>query len=140
MAESNKSSNSQQPSNKLTEEQKAAAAKAEEQAKAKAEAEKKLQARIKAAQTRTEIVEPATETTKAKTKEVKSDLLPDVKERGHYHVQIDKPNFDKKTGKKLSKEKTQIFSTGEWKAFEQHAESLGWTVTVLWDPTKYNNQ
>jgi seryl-tRNA synthetase len=139
MAES-KTNSSQKQFNELTEEQKAAAEKAKADAAAKAEAEKKLQARIKAAQTRTEILETDAKGKPTKTKDVQSKLLPDVKERGHYHVEIDKPNYDKKTGKKLSKARNQIFSTGEWSAFKQHAEQLGWVVTILWDPTKYNNQ
>lgn len=105
--------------NKKTPEQLAQeqAAKEAEDAKKKAEADEK--ARIKAAQS--------------------GSYLPAEKERGIYHVQMDKPLFSKKDGKKLSKAFIQKFTIPEWNHFVKNSKGLGFETKVMWDPTKYSN-
>ena len=67
-----------------------------------------------------------------------STLLPEGKERGFFHVKLEKTLFDKDTGKKLSKPYVQIFRPKDWLNFQANAKALGFTtVEVKWDPEKY---
>lgn len=64
--------------------------------------------------------------------------LPKDNERNIFHVKMDKPAFDPKTGKKLSKEFIQKFTTAEWNQFEKNCAGLGYTMEILWNPTLFN--
>lgn len=63
--------------------------------------------------------------------------LADESERHLYHVKVDKPVFSSKDGKKLSKAYIQKFSIGDFKNFKRHALSLGFTISVVWNPEAY---
>ena len=60
--------------------------------------------------------------------------LPKESERGIYHVKLDKPAFDPKSGKKLSKEFIQKFTLAEWNQFNKNSQGLGYTVEIMWNP------
>lgn len=67
---------------------------------------------------------------------------PDEKEKKYYHVQLEKPYFDKKTGARLSKPYVQKMTAQDYKRLvgkkgdkdKSNAEMLGYSVTVLWNP------
>ena len=101
---------------------------AEEQKKK--DAEKAELKAIEAAQTRIE-------KDGKKETSVRSNLLPKESERHLFHVELDTPAFDPKTGKKLSKEKVQIFNPNEFSNFEKNAVHLGLTMKILWNPKNY---
>ena len=52
--------------------------------------------------------------------------LPKESERGIFHVKLDKPAFDPKSGKKLSKEYIQKFTVAEWNSFVKNSSGLGY--------------
>ena len=64
--------------------------------------------------------------------------LPEVKERGIVHVKLDKPAFDPKSGKRLSKEYIQKFTVAEWNSFQKNSSGLGYTTDIMWNPEVYN--
>lgn len=72
----------------------------------------------------------------------KPSYTPQQGEKHLYHVQLEKPFFDSKTGKRLSSPVVQKFTEAEYKALtgkrndkdKSNAEMLGYTVTVLWNP------
>jgi len=84
----------------------------------KKSAEDKMSARIKSAQT--------------------GSYLPEPKERGIFHVKMDKPAFNPQDGKKLSKAFIQKFTVADWKHFEKNNKGLGYTVEIMWNPEAYN--
>lgn len=67
---------------------------------------------------------------------------PEANEKNLYHVELEKPFYDKRTGKKLSVPCVQKFTEAEYKALngkknekdKSNAEMLGYTVKVLWNP------
>ena len=63
-----------------------------------------------------------------------SSYVPEGKEQNLYHVKLDKPAFDPKSGKKLSKEYIQKFTIAEWNQFEKNSSGLGYTMDILWNP------
>ena len=67
------------------------------------------------------------------------DYNPEVKERGVYHVKLDKPNYDKKTGKKLSKDYVQKFTVAEWNQFIHNCAGLGFDIQILWNPEVFKS-
>jgi hypothetical protein len=64
---------------------------------------------------------------------------PKVKEVGYFHVELDKPSFNPKTGKKNSKAFPQIFEPKAFNQFAQQSSGLGYTVKVLWNPEIYQS-
>lgn len=66
--------------------------------------------------------------------EVEPSYVPQENEKALYHVLLDKPAFDPRTGKKCSKEVTQKFTEAEWNLFAKHYEGLGYTIKMLWNP------
>lgn len=75
---------------------------------------------------------------KAMTKEVYSKTVKD-KEKHLFHVKLDKPQFDKESGEKLSVAYVQIFHKAEFEQFKVSAPRLGFkTVEVLWNPETDN--
>ncbi|NQU52443.1 MAG: hypothetical protein HQ522_07875, partial [Bacteroidetes bacterium] len=64
-----------------------------------------------------------------------SNLLPKQRERHLFHVELDKSAFSPSTGKKLSQAFVQMFGVKEFS--EKELVRLGYTVKVLWNPTKY---
>lgn len=66
------------------------------------------------------------------------EYLPDESERGLFHVTLDKPAFNPKDGKKLSKAYTQKFTIAEWNQFSKNSSGLGYEQTIVWNPTIYN--
>lgn len=67
-----------------------------------------------------------------------SDFLPEDKEKHLFHVNLDKPSFSSTTGEKLSIAYVQKFTQAEWRQFSNNSRSLGYEITVLWNPIKYN--
>lgn len=65
------------------------------------------------------------------------NFTPKNEEKMFYHIELDQPNFDKKTGKKLSKAFVQIFDIPAFKSFAANQNTLGFTVQVLWNPEVY---
>lgn len=55
-------------------------------------------------------------------------------EEGQFHVKLQRPGFDQKTGKKLHKPFIQKFAKREWKNFLLHKQGL--EHEILHDPTK----
>ena len=72
----------------------------------------------------------------------KEAYTPAQGEKHLYHVELEKPFFDKRTGKRLSTPTVQKFTETEFKALtgkrnekdKSNAEMLGYTVKVLWNP------
>ena len=60
--------------------------------------------------------------------------IPKESERGIFHVKLDKPAFDSKSGKKLSKEYIQKFTVAEWNSFVKNSSGLGYTMETMWNP------
>lgn len=69
--------------------------------------------------------------------------VPKDTEKKYYHVQLEKPYYDKRTGEKKSKPFVQKLTEYGYKQLtgkrnerdKSNAEMLGYTVTVLWNPT-----
>ena len=75
----------------------------------------------------------------ARTKAAQNgSYVPKENERNIYHVKLDKPAFDPKSGKKLSKEYIQKFTTAEWNQFEKNSAGLGYTMEIMWNPEVFN--
>lgn len=72
--------------------------------------------------------------TSAKTQSKESTYVPEDKEKHLYHIKLDKPSFDPKTGKKLSKAFVQKFTVAEYRLFEKNGNTLGYEKEVLWTP------
>ena len=72
----------------------------------------------------------------ARTKLFQNGLsyVPKESEQNLYHVKLDKPAFDPKSGKKLSKEYIQKFTIAEWNQFIKNSSGLGYTMDILWNP------
>lgn len=74
--------------------------------------------------------------------ENKVSYTPDKSEKHLYHVMLERPQYNKKTGKKLSTPFIQKFTEAEYKALTEkksendksNADMLGYTVQVLWNP------
>ena len=64
-----------------------------------------------------------------------------VKEQHLYHCIIEITTFDSKSGKRISKPSLQTFGKKIYETVMKKQLSLqGYTVTVLYDPTKYLNE
>lgn len=71
-----------------------------------------------------------------------SKYNPSDKEKHLYHVELEKPLYDSKTGKKMSTPYVQKFTKAEYNQFvgkksakdKSNAEMLGYTVKVLFNP------
>ena len=120
-----KNSNNQSPLDKL-------AAEMETQAQVETQAASKPETTQEtAAQEQTEVQEQS-----------KAAYTPAQGEKHLYHVELEKPFFDKRTGKRLSTPTVQKFTETEFKALtgkrdekdKSNAEMLGYTVKVLWNP------
>lgn len=71
----------------------------------------------------------------ARTKAAQNgSYVPKEDERNIYHVKLDKPAFDPKSGKKLSKEYIQKFTVAEWNSFVKNSSGLGYTMVIMWNP------
>lgn len=70
-------------------------------------------------------------------KEINSGLLPKENERHLFHISMEKPAFDSKTGKKLSTEKIQKYTQVEFHLYKGQWKIQGWDVKVLWNPIEY---
>jgi hypothetical protein len=85
-------------------------------------------------------VKPSDNATKTDTEKNKSEFLkpkgyvPKENEKGLYHVKLDKPAFDPKTGTKISKDYIQMFTVAEWNSVEKNLKILGYTIEVIWKP------
>lgn len=74
--------------------------------------------------------------------ESKPQYIPTDNEKHLYHVQLEKPLFDKRTGKRISVPSVQKFTEKEYNALvgkksakdKSNAEMLGYTTTILWNP------
>jgi hypothetical protein len=105
-------------------EQKAAADKA---AKAKKAAEDKAVA-DKAAKLKKSNDTPVLQKTK-------DNYVPEPGTEDMYHCKIEKVSFNAKNGKRQSKPRVQYFDPRGFRNFKVHSSGLGWTVTILHDPT-----
>lgn len=63
-----------------------------------------------------------------------SSYTPKENEKGLYHVKLDRPAFDPKSGQKISKSFIQKFTKAEWSQFEKNSTGLGYTIEVVWNP------
>lgn len=77
------------------------------------------------------------EAAKIKAAQGESSYLPEEKERHLFHVKLDKPAFNPKDGKKLSKAYIQKFTVAEYNQFAKNGSGLGYTAEVLWNPELY---
>ena len=68
-----------------------------------------------------------------------NNYLPEEKERGLFHVELDKPSFNQKTGKKISVSFVQKFTTADWNAYKKHSDGLGYEEEIVWNPEIYNS-
>lgn len=72
--------------------------------------------------------------------EQKNDYVPGEGEKHLYHVRLEKPLYNSKTGERLSKPFIQKMTKAEYRAFVSgpqgatNADRLGYTVEVLWNP------
>lgn len=64
------------------------------------------------------------------------DYPVNAKELHLFHVELEKREFDQKTGKKLSKPFVQKFTKSEWAIAEKRLQSQGYTTIVLFDPNE----
>ena len=64
--------------------------------------------------------------------------VPEDNERNIYHVKLDRPAYDPKSGKKISKEYIQKFTIAEWNQFEKNSMGLGFTTEIMWNPEVFN--
>lgn len=74
------------------------------------------------------------------------EYIPDDKEKNLYHLLLEKPLFDRMTGKRISKPYVQKFNDRAYKKFTEkkngglsNAEMLGYTFKVLWNPETNKN-
>ena len=88
---------------------------------------------------------PATnnpETVQAQGQPETNNYVPAENEKNLVHVLLEKPYYDKRTGKKLSEPYVQKMTVRDYKMFTEkknekdkcNAEMLGYQVTVLWEP------
>lgn len=71
-----------------------------------------------------------------------SKYNPAENEKHLYHIELEKPLFDSKSGKRMSVPYIQKMTSVEYKSFvgkknekdKSNAEMLGYTVKVLWNP------
>ena len=71
-----------------------------------------------------------------------SKYTPAENEKHLYHIELEKPLFDSKSGKRMSVPYVQKMTAVEYKSFvgkknekdKSNAEMLGYTVKVLWNP------
>ena len=71
-----------------------------------------------------------------------SKYTPNDNEKHLYHIELEKPLYDSKSGKRMSVPYTQKMTAVEYKSFvgkknekdKSNAEMLGYTVKVLWNP------
>lgn len=83
--------------------------------------------------------EQAQEQAKAET----NNYVPADNEKHLVHVQLEKPYYDKRTGKRLSTPYVQKMTERDYKMLTEksndkdksNAEMLGYTVKVLWNPS-----
>ena len=89
-------------------------------------------------------VETLEEMDQKEKEQLKKDYVPDNSEKHLFHVLLDKPRFDSRTGKKLSTPFVQKFTKTEFSALtskknendKSNADMLGYEVTVLWNPNE----
>lgn len=63
-------------------------------------------------------------------------FVPKPTELGYFHLELDKPIYNKR-GKLKSKPFRQIFTQNAYNQFMENAQSLGYTVVMLWNPEIY---
>ena len=75
----------------------------------------------------------------ARTKAAQNgSYVPKENERNIFHVKLDKPAFDPKSGKKISKEYIQKFTAAEWNSFVKNSSGLGYTMEIMWNPEVFS--
>lgn len=73
---------------------------------------------------------------KQKLKKEPSLYQPEPGTEHLYHVQVEKPMFDQRTGEKISTATVQLFDAKNYKSLAAVAQNqLGYTLTVLHEPT-----
>lgn len=91
--------------------------------------------------------EAATGTTTTMEETATGDrFVPAEKEKRFYHVQLEKPLFNKRTGERMSKPFVQKLTVQGYRQLttrrgakdKSNAEKLGYTVKVLWNPETDN--
>jgi len=66
------------------------------------------------------------------------DYRPKLEEAHLYHVELEKPYHDSRSGKKLSPPAyIQMFTERDYADFCKHGKGHGYQQRVMWDPTKY---
>lgn len=66
-------------------------------------------------------------------------IVPQREER-HWHVLQEKVEFDRNTGKRLSRPALQKYDTKSYPATLKYLKDAGYTITVLHDPIKWAQQ
>lgn len=66
-------------------------------------------------------------------------IVPQREER-HWHVLQEKVEFDRNTGKRLSRPALQKYDTKSYPATLKYLKDAGYTITVLHDPVKWAQQ
>lgn len=67
-----------------------------------------------------------------------SDYIVPAGEEGHYHAVIEVKKFNPESGERLSKPRVQKFGSKGFKEIHQNLTKQGFTITILHDPTQYN--
>lgn len=58
-------------------------------------------------------------------------------EEGSYHCRIEQRNFNASTGERISRPRIQKFEAKMWPVIQRNLKLQGWTIDVLYDPTKW---
>ena len=58
-------------------------------------------------------------------------------EEGTYHCRIEQKNFDRHSGKRLSKPVIQKFEPKMWPVIQRNLKLQGWDIDILHDPSAY---
>lgn len=104
--------------------------------KAKAKTEAKAPTGKDEAPTEAERIEAA-QREEPQTEESANDYLPKEKEMHLFHARLERVKFSQVDGKRLSKPTVQMFKAADWAQHLNNNNILGYTNTLLWDPTKY---
>jgi len=68
----------------------------------------------------------------------KGEYVPTEKERGIFHVKMEKPLYDSKTGQKASKPFIQKYTIADWASCNKFNSNLGYEVEIIWNPEIFN--
>lgn len=101
-----------------------------------------LEAKMQQEEQQQEANNPESNNPEMEQEQQQSKYTPAENEKHLYHIELEKPLFDTKTGKRMSVPYVQKMTKGEYKSFvgkrnekdKSNAEMLGYSVKVLWNP------